>query len=630
MLWAPSAVVALLLFFTNAIIDTVVVSPQRIIIFGKWSLIFVVHFVAYMTVSFYILFKKYRQLSGIPKMQIAYVIYGTAVTSILASITNLFSPLSGDFSYFFVGPIFTLVMVGSFMYAIIQYQLMNIRLVVSRIVQYAFSFVTSLLIIQATLYLFGAFERNLLHPRAWLVGALLAVLVILLHDLFSRFFIKVTDNIFFRGQPDYQKFLEEIGHSIAEEVSQDGLINSASTMLRDQLKVEHAHIWVLNESRGVFEVRNNNELSINLASPLVKFLEQSRSTLVTEELDLVQGDTSTQEESVRLGGLVAELHQYNIALARRVMLGGKLMAISTLGPKLSKDVFDREVVELFDVVAPQIATALARTKLYDEAQQFNIKLKSEIEKATSELQVANKHLQQLDQSKSEFLSIAAHQLRTPLTGIKGYVSMFLEGDFGAITQEQREQLERVFRSSDRLTRLIDVFLDVSRIETGRLELTKSPVKLEEIIDEVVGDLQNQAKAKKLELTVQKPDEPLPEILIDRDKIHDVMMNLVDNAIKYTPKGWINVRLSRSKSFITFEVRDSGIGIDPIEMDRLFQKFTRAEAVTRIHTGGSGLGLFIAKKIIEAHAGRIWTESEGEGKGALFTFTLPIDVKGDHA
>jgi signal transduction histidine kinase len=102
------------------------------------------------------------------------------------------------------------------------------------------------------------------------------------------------------------------------------------------------------------------------------------------------------------------------------------------------------------------------------------------------------------------------------------------------------------------------------------------------------------------------------------------MNLVDNAIKYTQKGWINIRVSRSKTLLTFEVKDSGIGISQSEIDKLFQKFSRAEAVSRIHTGGSGLGLFIAKKIIEAHGGRIWAESEGEGKGSMFTFTLPIE------
>ena len=111
--------------------------------------------------------------------------------------------------------------------------------------------------------------------------------------------------------------------------------------------------------------------------------------------------------------------------------------------------------------------------------------------------------------------------------------------------------------------------------------------------------------------------------MDRDKIHDVTMNLVDNAIKYTASGWVNIRVSRTPSLLTFQVQDSGMGIAAEDIDKLFQKFTRAEAVTRIHTGGSGLGLFIAKKIVEAHGGRIWVESEGVGKGSLFNYTLPI-------
>jgi len=281
---------------------------------------------------------------------------------------------------------------------------------------------------------------------------------------------------------------------------------------------------------------------------------------------------------------------------------------------------------VLSIITGQISIAIKNALLYEEQKQFAVKLKKEVDEATSELKVANKHLKKLDQSKSEFLSIAAHQLRTPLTGIKGYLSMFLEGDYGKFTKTQKDQIEKIFQSSDRLTRLIDVFLNVSRIETGRLDIKRSKVDLEGLMVEVVDSLENQAKDKKLEVTVQKPHEKLPDVYVDRDKIHDVMMNLVDNAIKYTQKGWINVRMSRSKSLITFEVRDSGIGIKDTEIGKLFQKFSRAEAVYRIHTGGSGLGLFIAKKIIEAHGGRIWAESNGEEKGSSFTFTIPIEEK----
>ena len=238
--------------------------------------------------------------------------------------------------------------------------------------------------------------------------------------------------------------------------------------------------------------------------------------------------------------------------------------------------------------------------------------REKVEKLAEQLRLTNEKLKQADLAKSEFLSIAAHQLRTPLTGIKGYISMFLEGDYGKFTPEQTTELEGIFRSADRLTRLIDVFLNVSRIETGRLDIKKEPVQFMEIVSAVRKDLAQQAAKKGLEITIQPPSEPLPLMMLDRDKIHDVTMNLVDNAIKYTPKGWVNIRVARSPSLLTFSVQDSGLGISANDIDKLFQKFTRAEAVTRIHTGGSGLGLFIAKKIVEAHGGRICLPASGGG------------------
>ena len=252
-----------------------------------------------------------------------------------------------------------------------------------------------------------------------------------------------------------------------------------------------------------------------------------------------------------------------------------------------------------------------------------VEAREKVQVLAKQLETANEKLKAADLAKSEFLSIAAHQLRTPLTAIKGYISMFLEGDYGKFTDEQTKELESIFRSADRLTRLIDVFLNVSRIETGRLDLKKEPVQYMEIVEAVHRDLAQQAAKKGLKLTIQPPSEPLPLMMLDRDKIHDVTMNLVDNAIKYTPSGWVNIRISRTPSLLTFQVQDSGMGISAADIDKLFQKFTRAEAVTRIHTGGSGLGLFIAKKIVEAHGGRIWVESEGPGKGSIFNYTLPI-------
>jgi len=254
----------------------------------------------------------------------------------------------------------------------------------------------------------------------------------------------------------------------------------------------------------------------------------------------------------------------------------------------------------------------------------NLTLYNKIQKANEELKVANVRLKKLDEAKSEFLSIASHQLRTPLTGIKGYLSMILEGDFGKLPENVNNIIEDVFQNTDRLTRLVNIFLNVSRIESGRFELSKKDVNIVELIKEVVKELLLTAEKKELKLIFNAPQKVLATIKLDRDKIKDVLVNLVDNAIKYTPKGKVEVFLEEVGKAIKVEIKDTGIGIKKGEDQELFKKFVRGEGIAKINTGGSGLGLFIAKKIVEAHGGKIWAESKGTDLGSSFIFTLPYN------
>jgi len=239
------------------------------------------------------------------------------------------------------------------------------------------------------------------------------------------------------------------------------------------------------------------------------------------------------------------------------------------------------------------------------------------------LQEANMHLRDLDKAKSEFLSIASHQLRTPISAIKGYLSMVLDGDFGKVNPKVKGVMEGLFESASRLARLVNVFLNVSRIESGRLKLEKKPLQINDLIKSVIAELINQAKQKGLVINYKKPAKALPLIFADSDKLREVILNLVDNAIKYTPKGSITISVSHDDKELTFSVKDTGIGIDQKEVKGLFRKFVRGSGVAQIHTGGSGLGLFIAQKIIKEHGGKIWAESEGKGKGSVFQFVVPL-------
>ena len=256
----------------------------------------------------------------------------------------------------------------------------------------------------------------------------------------------------------------------------------------------------------------------------------------------------------------------------------------------------------------------------------NITLYQQIQKANADLSSANERLKQLDSAKSEFLSIASHQLRTPLTGIKGYLSMILEGDYGQVSSKILPVVQDVFQASDRLTRLVNIFLNVSRIESGHFEITRKPMDLVILVEEVMKDLKLAAEHKSLVLIFHKPSKLIPALSVDSDKIKDVVLNLVDNAIKYTPKGKIEVKLEQIGQAVKVSVKDTGIGMKPGQAQELFKKFVRGEGVAQINTDGSGLGLFIAKKIVEAHGGKVWAESAGEGMGSTFIFTLPITKK----
>lgn len=252
----------------------------------------------------------------------------------------------------------------------------------------------------------------------------------------------------------------------------------------------------------------------------------------------------------------------------------------------------------------------------------NLELVDQIKKTNEDLEEANEHLKQLDQAKSEFVSIASHQLRTPMTGIMGYLSMMTSGDFGKVPKSQKGILENLLDASQRMIQLINLFLDVSKIESGKLILDRRPHQVEELITKAIDSLSKQARDKKLKLIFKKPKTKLPELQID-EKIYDVISNLIDNAIKYTGKGGITVSAEKTDGNVKVVVKDTGRGIPPEEAKQLFNKFVRGYGIAQVNPDGSGLGLYVARRLTEGHGGKIWVESEGKDKGSSFIFTLPI-------
>ena len=232
----------------------------------------------------------------------------------------------------------------------------------------------------------------------------------------------------------------------------------------------------------------------------------------------------------------------------------------------------------------------------------------------------------IETMKTEFVSVAAHQLRTPLSAIKWTIRMVLDGDVGPISAEQKDLLDKTYESNERMIHLINDLLNVSRIEEGRFLYKPEPAQLEDIVDGVAKNYQELLKTKNLKLNLDVPKDLLPDINADKEKMELVIQNLIENSIKYTPSGGsINISLERSGNEALFKIKDTGVGIPESQKARIFEKFFRGENVMKMETEGTGLGLYTTKNIVEAHKGRIWFESE-EGKGTTFFFTIPFTVK----
>ncbi len=228
---------------------------------------------------------------------------------------------------------------------------------------------------------------------------------------------------------------------------------------------------------------------------------------------------------------------------------------------------------------------------------------------------------EIDRQKSEFVSVASHQLRTPLTSIRWFVEMLLDGDLGELNQGQIDTLKQIFESSERMIDLVNKLLNISRIESGRVRVAPEPTDINEIIRSVTAETMPLVKNKKISMAVKAI--PLPKINLDRKLVGEAVMNIVSNAIKYTPEGGkINITVSKDAKNVLVKIADSGIGIPKKDQPKMFAKFFRAENAVTSETEGTGMGLYVVKSIIELSGGKIWFES-AENKGSTFFFTLPL-------
>jgi signal transduction histidine kinase len=297
-------------------------------------------------------------------------------------------------------------------------------------------------------------------------------------------------------------------------------------------------------------------------------------------------------------------------IAKDKILGSLIFSLSK-----EKGMISQEEWSILDSFVGAVGIALDNALLFKSLNE-----------TTQQLKVANEKLEQLDKLKDEFVSLASHELRTPMTVIKSYIWMLLEGKAGELSEKQKTYLDRTFVSTNRLINLVNDMLNISRIESGRFTIEPKPMDMGQLIAEVVTEMQPRAQEQALNLIYEQPQQALPEIKADSERIKQVLINLIGNSLKFTPKeGSITISTGVKDNFLITSVKDTGQGIRAEDMEKLFKKFNMlgGNYLTKQAGQGTGLGLYLSKALVELHRGRIWITSEGEGKGSTFSFALPI-------
>jgi len=280
---------------------------------------------------------------------------------------------------------------------------------------------------------------------------------------------------------------------------------------------------------------------------------------------------------------------------------------------------DEEVVS---ILANQIGQSLENARLFEEVFRSSQDLELKIQDRTQQLESALNEVQNISKTKSEFISAVSHELRTPLTSIKGYASLLMTGKLGDIPEQVKQRLEKINNHSDNLVKLINDLLDISRIESGGVEMSFSKCHITQMIENVHDLLTPQMREKDI-LWQAEVDSNIPEMILDTSQFERVFINLVSNAVKFTPeRGTISVRAMLDNDKVNFEVADTGIGISEEDVAKLFDEFFRVENEINASVKGTGLGLPLAKKIVEAYGGKMWITSK-IGLGTTFHFVIPL-------
>ena len=631
MIWVPNLLFMGLITFTSLFVkDMTIRSWGTDVVPGDLFSIYTPFFLCYAIWAQTLLWFKFRKSLGIQRQQILYVALGVLVFLVIGVYTNLLSYfIIGDYRMAKYGPYAALFLSGFIAYAIIAHRLFDIRVIIKRTVIFAGLSVFTLSMYAAIVFIFsGLFGSqaggNVFAPANIVPNFVAALVLAVTLDPLRRWLTQVTDNWLFKGEYKQGEVLEHLANTLANVIDIDEAIKGMMQVVVEQMRLHKAVVFMLHpntkqhdhELRGVTKVGEFSELALKLAPQdvLVEYFEEmgidAADLVVTEELQRMGGGGNVHRANFvkRAEALEASVVM-PLIISRQEAVVTKpgeptqtkevknLIGILAIGAKKSGDTFSDKDLDLLHIVANETAAAIEKGRFFEE-----------------------------DRLKTEFVSIASHELLTPTTSMKGYLSMILDEGIGKVDPTARGYLEKVYSETNRLAVLVKDLLNVSRIERGKIAVELKVQDVMALVKQAVETQELKAKERKLTLKLEAPKKALPMANVDSDKLLEVFINVIGNALKYTKEGGVTVTPSATPTQLSIAIKDTGIGIAPKDLAHLFGKFFRASNSDETGQTGTGLGLYVSKYVTELMGGTITVDSV-VGIGTTFTVTLPVAKAG---
>lgn len=614
--WVLFSIVALMIIVrVDWLIAQVVLNDHTVVIHPIGYFVYMVYFILLFLAALIILAHQARRRSALlVRSQLRLISYAYGIAGSVGMIFNLLLPAVGRYDLIWIGPLSTFIFIPLAYLTIVKHRLFGLKDAAVRTIAYAMLlslltivYYTATYSISAIVSAFSGYDSGGM-PGFW--GVLAALLLGFLFQPTKQFFDRLTDKLFYRQGYTIESFINEIGQILLHTMGLRLLTTRLAVCLTRLIKARQVIFAVYDNGRfRIFGSRGHTRPpQVDLTGLAVQHqIEQLDDVAVVESLP----------EQLR-----RTMKLQKLAIVMTLSLQEDIVGFVLIGESQKNNYVERDL-SMLRAVRGELAIAIKNAQSMEEVNELNAELQQRVEAATQELRMSNQQLQRLDEAKNEFISMASHQLRTPLTSIKGYLDMLLQGDLGPVRPTQKAVLREAFSSSERMVQLINDFLSISRLQTGTFTMNRQLANLGDIVQSEMALLKIVAKQRNITLSVHIDDD-VPTLPIDAEKLRQVIMNMTDNAIFYSKEQTtVKVSLCCDTREVVFTVEDQGIGVPKAEQSGVFGKFFRASNARKRRPDGTGVGLFLARKVVLEHGGSMIFTSK-EDKGSTFGFRLPLD------